>query len=82
MKKSFLILAAAATILISACSGNSASTGKAADTTAVAPNSKPDSAANNSIVPPSAAPGNATNSSLADTTYHAKDSVASHKLKH
>ena len=61
------------------CNGNSGNSVKPADSSGSTNSNSPDSAANNGILTPSAAPGNATNSSLADTAYHAKDSLKTKK---
>jgi hypothetical protein len=75
MKKLLFISFATAALSLGSCGGNNDSTGKSRDSSNSSGTASPDSAANNSIVPPSAAPDNAGNSSLADTSYHAKDSA-------
>ncbi len=74
MKKISAVSLVVLSLVFGSCGGNSGNATKSADTTA-APTGGPDSAANNGILPPSASPGNANNSSLADTTYHSKDSA-------
>jgi hypothetical protein len=75
MKKLFIFSFVMVALFLGSCNGNSDSTHKSSDTVSSQRTTSPDSEANNSIIPPSAAPGNAGNSSLADTSYHAKDSA-------
>ena len=75
MKRLFVVSFAIVALFFGSCNGNSDSTHKNSDTVSSPNTASPDSAANNSIIPPSAAPGNAGNSSLADTSYHVKDST-------
>jgi hypothetical protein len=71
MKKLFIISFAVMTATFVSCHNNAA----APAATPAAGTGSPDSAANNGILPPSSSPGSATNSSMADSTYHAKDSL-------
>jgi hypothetical protein len=79
MKGLFFFSFAMVALFLGSCNGNSDTTHKNHDTVPSQGTTSPDSAANNGIIPPSAAPENAGNSSLADTTYHAKDSILKSK---
>jgi len=71
MKKLFIVSFAVLAIISGSCHNSTTPVAQPAPPAS----SGPDSAANNAILPPSGNPGSANNSSLADTSYHAKDSA-------
>ena len=75
MKKISAVSILVMVLMMSSCGSPSGNSTKTTDSSVSKGSGSPDSAANNGILPPSASPSNATNSSLADTAYHAKDSL-------
>ena len=75
MKKISVVSIIVTVMLMVSCGSPSGDASKTTDSSASKGSGSPDSSANNGVLPPSASPSNASNSSLADTTYHAKDSL-------